>query len=366
MFETIFDTTLPYAYGLPAHKAGLKTHNSHFIVEEDLGFEPSGEGEHSYLFIESDGDNSQWVAEHIAKVCSIKTLDIGFCGLKDRNAITRQWFSVYDPHMQATPQYELLQEALPNSTILKITRGTSKLRRGMHRANAFTIRLCFDDIEPLHNTLAQRLASIAETGVPNYFGLQRFGRQGNNLVVFDEWVRNQDASNSRSNRDCSNNSDSSSRHSNGSRTKSSRSQKRRKPKGIILSAARSQLFNRVLAERVLARSWSSELAGDVLVDEYYPTGPLWGRGRCETADEALKVEQNALEAFMPWANALEHLGMAQERRRLMCRPERFEWCFDEGSQLELRFVLPPGEYATSVIREVCQTVEPERHLATSD
>ncbi len=335
-FETIFDTTLPYAYGLPEHTAGLKTHNAHFIVEEILGFEPAGEGEHDYLFIESDGDNSQWVAEHIAKTCHIKTVDVGFCGLKDRNAITRQWFSVYDPHKQAASHYDHLHEMLPNSKLLSVTRGASKLRRGMHQGNAFTIRLCFDELKPLHDTLSQRLKSIAETGVPNYFGLQRFGRQANNLKVFNEWLGTQESA--------------------------GRSKRRRKPKGIILSAARSQLFNRVLAARVLAGSWSSRLSGDVLMDAHYPSGPLWGRGRSETADDALKVEQQALEAFMPWANALEHLGMTQERRRLICRPENFEWHFDEDSQLLLRFTLPPGEYATSVIREICQVVEPDRRL----
>ena len=332
--------SFPYAYSGVRPRAMLKSENTHFFVAENLGFTPSGEGEHLYLFIESNGDNTQWVADKIAEHLGVKPVDVGFCGLKDRNAITRQWFSVYDPKREAEPK--LVGLSSPERQILSQTRSHAKLRRGDHAGNHFLIRLGLE--EPLSDAykaeLTERLAIIALQGVPNYFGLQRFGRMGSNLQAFDQWLIKQAQTPS---------------PPGGPKNKRA---KRSNPTGLVLSAARSLLFNRLLAKRVEQDCWAEVIAGDVCADQL-PTGPLWGRGRSATAEVALTLEQEALAPLKAWADALEHLGLQQERRVLVNVPQDFNWQW-EGQMLVLSFGLLPGAYATVVLRELCDCYEPLR------
>lgn len=333
----LFDLSIAYAYGIPSARAVLKSENAHFIVDENLGFEPAGDGEHWYLHVQSNGDNTQWVADTIARALGKRPVDVGFCGLKDRNAITRQWFSVYDPKKEAESHLKSLPVELPNSQILNVTRGSAKLRRGMHQSNGFIMTLIFDDVID-KKLMENRLNQIQENGVPNYFGLQRFGREGNNLKSFNTWLLDRE-------------------QESGAR----KGRKQRKPKGIILSAVRSQLFNRVLSARVETNTWYLPIEGDV-VSNSLPAFPLWGRGRSTTTGEALVYEQEAIAPFNHWANSLEHLGLQQERRVGVCRPEELSWDIIKDNRLKLLFSLPPGQYATCVLREICQTYEPDRRL----
>lgn len=378
MTDTHFLLAFPLAYGEPSLRAQLKSENSHFIVHEQLGFVPSGDGEHSYLELESNGENTQWIAEQMATALGFKAVDIGFCGLKDRHAITRQWFSIYDPKHRLQPSSEdevraALAAALPNSQLLTLTRGQAKLRRGMHAGNGFIITLLLEgELGPQNmQSLEAKLHSIKTQGVPNYFGLQRFGRNGNNLVEFERFLHQQNVQ----------------READLSDAGSKKRRKPRKPKGIILSSARSFLFNKVLAARVNSNTWCDALLGDVLMSDVLlgnvtvlgdaqtqlaqvqkplkdlPTAPLWGRGRSQTSQDALMVENAALEPLIHWANALEHLGLNQERRSLCSLPRELAWSFDnkdERSSLRLIFSLPPGEYATGVLREICDCYEPNR------
>ena len=333
-----FDLAFPWSQGCPQDKALLKGENAHFFVAEDLGFTPAGVGEHLYLQLESNGDNTQWVADVIAETFTIKPVDVSFCGLKDRNAITQQWFSIYDPKREVETQLQAkiaeLQLRLPRLRVLQQTRGAAKLRRGDHAGNHFVITLVLD--EPATSDLNLRLARISDQGVPNYFGLQRFGRDGNNLASFAQWLQAE------------------------AQLPINKRNKRRKPTGIILSAARSWLFNQVLAARVQAGNWRDVLEGDVLIDTQAASAPLWGRGRSATADVAFNIECQALAPFITWANALEHLGLQQERRALVCKPVDFQWRLAD-QHLTLSFFLPPGVYATSVLRELCDCYEPDRN-----
>ncbi|WP_053981964.1 tRNA pseudouridine(13) synthase TruD [Marinagarivorans algicola] len=376
MTDAKYPLDFPYAYGKPALRALLKGENAHFVVHEQLGFEPAGEGEHWYVHTESDGDNTQWLADQMAKALGVKALDIGFCGLKDRHAITRQWFSIYDPKQSIHDLKARLAPALPNSQILEVTRGQAKLRRGMHAGNGFIITLVFSDLAlaSIQAPLVAKLEQIKACGVPNYFGLQRFGRNGNNLQEFDRFLLQQEAV--KASRDSTTLAPT---------TKKGRN-KPRKPKGIILSAARAYLFNCVLAERVKSETWQCVIDGDVTheghasalnqcvtqnakpliegstLPENVATAPLWGRGRSHTAGRALMIEQEALHSMSAWANALEHLGLSQERRKLCSVPQDFMWGFDDKDAVTLRliFSLPPGEYATGILREVCECYEPDR------
>lgn len=313
-----FNLDFPYAYGPPASHARFRVELNDFIVDEDLGFEPSGDGEHIYIKIKKRGENTHFVAEKIAAFLNLKPMDIGVSGLKDRYAETTQWLSVYKPGKNMDVDWPVFIASCGlNLEILAVSRHHQKLRRGQHRCNWFEITL--RDVTEIEAVEA-RLEQVAAGGVPNYFGEQRFGRGAGNLAMADDWFT------------------------------SGRPIRNRTKKGLALSAARSYLFNLVLAERVKHGNWRSVLEGDACVGEF-PSGPLWGRGRSVMTSTAGEIESQVLSGFANWCDKLEHSGLSQERRALVLQPMDLNW-FVEESTLKLKFGLPPGEFATSLLREV--------------
>lgn len=313
-----FDLDFPFAYGPPTSHALFRACVDDFIVVEDLGFEPNGEGEHIFVKIKKRGENTHFVAEKIAAFLNVKSMDVGISGLKDRIAETTQWFSIYKPGKDIEVDWPgFVKHSGLDIEILTVSRHHQKLRRGQHRCNWFEITLR-DVTHP--EEVQVRLKNIVAQGVPNYFGEQRFGRGGGNLLMAEEWfaggkpIRN--------------------------RTK----------KGLVLSAARAYLFNLVLAERVRHSSWRDVVDGETCVGEF-PSGPLWGRGRSPVASTAGEIESRTLSGFADWCDRLEHSGLSQERRALVLQPIDLNWSVGE-STLELKFGLPPGEFATSVLREI--------------
>lgn len=309
----------PRAHGEPCLLGAMRTFTEDFIVDEKLGFEPEGDGEHIYLHLRKCHVNTDWLAQQIAKFTGVKRNDVGFCGLKDRHAQTSQWMSVYLPKAPEPDWDQFLAQLAGEVTLMAVTRGRRKLRRGMHQSNAFQLVIR----SPAHldeGALQERLRRIAQQGVPNYFGEQRFGRQGHNLVVADAWLT-------------------------GGRKIRDRSQK-----SMIMSAARSHLFNLVLARRVQDGTWRSVLDGDVSVNGY-PTAPLWGRGRSAADLGPAEIERHALEPLQSWLSGLEHCGLDQERRSTVLMPEDLQWEFGPGA-LQLAFSLAPGQYATALLREI--------------
>jgi tRNA pseudouridine13 synthase len=314
-----FSLDWPYAYGAPTAAGDFRTTPEDFIVDEVLGFEPSGEGEHVLLHIRKRGDNTNWVANQIADLAGVKPMDVGYCGLKDRHAVTTQWFSVYLGKKPEADWQRLNSESIE---LLAVARHSQKLRRGTHQANQFQITL--RNVEGDTADIDARLAAINKSGVPNYFGEQRFGREGGNLPQAQRLL-----------------------------VEGQRMRDKQK-RGLILSAARSYLFNEVVSFRVGAGTWQQQLAGEAVLNDA-PTAPLWGRGRSQAADEALAVEQQALSAWKEWCDSLEHMGLSQERRKLVLQPANFSWKWLEQEQkpsLTLRFALGTGDYATSILREV--------------
>ena len=312
-----------FAYGAPQCRAVIRTKPEFFIVDELRGFELSGEGEHVYLQLEKTGLNTDFLAQQLARIAAVRKLDVGYAGLKDRQAVTTQWFSLYLPGKSA-PNWSQLED-VAGVKLLRVDRHTQKLRRGQHSGNRFRLRLT--DFAGDRGGLSDRLNKVAEQGVPNYFGPQRFGIEGNNLTAADQMLR-----------------------------------KLLKPrgrhlKGIYLSAARSYLFNLLLSRRVAEGSWASVEPGDVVYTEprdgrTVPTGPLWGRGRINTELRIAELENELAGDHPEWCHGLEHSGLQQQRRPLCLSPEALQWCI-EPDGLELEFVLPPGAYATSLIRELC-------------
>lgn len=333
---------LPRAHGSPPASAVLRHRPEDFQVEEELGYEPEGEGEHLWLWLEKRGMNTDQLARRLAAIAGVRRGDVSYAGLKDRHAVTRQWFSL---HLPKAGLERAAQWQEPSWRVLRVVRARRKLRRGGARGNRFVIVL--RDLRGDRQAVEVRLREIAARGVPNYFGEQRFGRDnlaraeamaGGKLQVGDRHLR-----------------------------------------GIYLSSLRSALFNAVLARRVRDHVWDRALAGEALnlagsrsyfvtdaVDndvmhrlatgDIHPTGPLWGRGDPPSRGAALALE-SAVVAACPekWSRACVDAGMGQERRslRLPVGHLHWEWCGDD--LLQLVFGLPGGAYATAVIREIADT-----------
>ncbi|TBO31433.1 tRNA pseudouridine(13) synthase TruD [Aquabacterium lacunae] len=319
----------PHAYPATGASATLKQFNEDFIVTELPLQLPSGEGEHLWLDIEKNGANTAYVAQQLAQAAGVDERDVGYAGLKDRHAITRQWFSIYLPTGKAgeTPDLTLLQH--PEFKVLAQARHVKKLRPGDLQGNRF--RLVLRDVVGPREAIEANLKAVATQGVPNYFGAQRFGfdganvEQGRAMLAREIRVRNP------------------------------------KKKGIFLSAVRSFVFNEVLGLRIAQGLWGQTVPGDVPDASGRPTGPLWGRGRVASTDQALALESQVAERHATLCDGMEHAGLEQERRALVALPQDMTWEWPQADQLVLAFSLPAGQYATSVLCEILQTTEPERH-----
>lgn len=327
------DTTLPtwpQAYPASGASATLKSLNEDFLVTELPLQLPSGAGEHLWLDVEKNGANTAFVAQQLAAAAGVQEWDVGYAGLKDRHAITRQWFSIYLPIGKGkgeTPDLTQLQH--PEFKVLSQSRHVKKLRPGDLQGNRF--RIVLRDVRGDRDAIEANLRAIASQGVPNYFGAQRFGHDGGNveqgraMLAREIRVRNP------------------------------------KKKGIYLSAVRSFVFNEVLALRIRQGLWGQALPGDVMDEAGRPTGPLWGRGRVSTTDQAQALENGVAERHATLCNGMEHAGLDQERRALVASPAELSWEWPQDHQLVLTFSLPAGNYATAVLNEILHTTEPDRH-----
>ncbi len=312
----------------------LRAQPEDFVVEELLGFAPAGSGQHVLLKVRKRDANTQWVARELARVCGCRPFDVGYAGLKDRHALAVQWFTV--PRTRLEDWTTVRGEGFE---VLEAHAHTRKLPRGALEGNRFSIRI--RDAQVDDALLATRLADIAARGVPNYFGEQRFGREGANLT----------------------------------RITADPKDLAPQERGFVLSAARSLVFNAVAAERVLEGSWARLEAGDIAnldgrgsvfsavpdpsLDErchrleIHPTGPLWGRGTPGSGDRINALEQ-AVAARFPDACALtERAGMEQERRALRLAVRELQWSRDSSGIL-LSFRLTRGGFATTVLREILE------------
>ncbi len=333
----------PKTYPETHARGSLKRNNEDFRVTELPLVLPSGEGEHIWLHVKKDGANTAYVAQCLANYAGVKEIDVGYAGLKDRYAITQQWFSIYYPKGE-TPDFLLLKH--DEFTVLAQSRHVKKCRRGDLLGNTFDIVL--RDVEGEQANIEANLMQIQQHGIPNYFGPQRFGHDGGNVEQGYLML-------TRETRD---------RH--------------QKKKGIYLSAVRSFVFNEILAERINNGLWGKTLEGDVLDDadlkktdlneavlnnSGMPTGALWGRGRISTTAAAAELENAIAKQHAPLCEGMEHAGLKQERRALAAIPKEMIWQWlnhENSTQLQLTFSLSAGYYATSVLREILDAQEPER------
>ena len=330
---------LPFAFGGPPARGAIRVTPEDFVVDEVTGIVPTGAGEHAWLRIRKRNANTQWVAQRLAALAGVRAVALGYAGLKDRRALTSQVFTV---HLPGRPDPDWSAIAGPEVEILEVTRHHRKLRRGALWGNRFRLRVREIDGDPA--MLGERLARVRERGVPNYFGPQRFGRDGANLAAAGELLQGGALED-------------------------------RFQRGMAISAARAFLFNAVLAQRVAAGTWDAALAGDLVQLDgrralfrveaadadvesrvrslaIHPTGPLPGRpGRALEPGAAVRaLEEACLASHRAWVDGLARLGVEAERRALRLTVRDLRWALD-GDGLELAFELPAGGFATTVLRE---------------
>lgn len=345
---------LPSAFGAPVVQAGrMRASPEDFFVEEIASFEPSGEGEHLLLSVEKRGLTTHAVARRLAEWAGLEEFAIGYAGLKDRHAVTRQRFSVHLPKRIA-PDLAALQSA--ELQVLQSSWHNRKLPRGALAGNRFILLL--RELQGDQAAIEQRLERIAARGLPNWFGEQRFGRDGDNVATALSMFAGRRVG--------------------------------REQRSILLSAARSELFNRVLAARVADDSWDRGLEGEVWVlagsrsvfgpepwsevlaarlasFDIHPSAPLWGRGELRSAAACALLENSALvsDDAQRLRAGLEDAGLKQERRATRLVAQGLAWQWQAPATLRLEFSLPPGSYATALLQELGEITDGTRATSRS-
>ncbi len=348
-----------YLHGKPQSCGILRSKMSDFKVFERLPFKPCGEGEHLLIHVRKIGTNTVFVARQLAKYFNVKEQLVSYAGLKDRYAVTEQWFGV---HLPGKDEYDLSDLVIDGVDILSYQRHNKKLRTGALIGNDFEIIL--RDVTAL-KALTERWSSIVQTGVPNYFGEQRFGIDGGNIQRALSLFSGQKV-------------------------------KDKKKRGIYLSAARSSIFNQVVNQRIITQRFEHVDAGDVLmlagsqsiftVDEVTfeieqrlrekdvdITAPLWGAGELMTALAPLALEQSIADNNSVFCEGLPRFGLKQERRRIRLTVSEASielMDIEKNSQaVNVKFFLPAGCYATTVLRELLiyqDLTEREDHRMSRD
>lgn len=336
----------PYAYGEPAAAGLIRTSPEDFVVEEMARVTPSGEGPHLWLWVEKRLANTDWVAKRLADAYGCRSRDVGFAGMKDRFAVTRQWFSV--PLAESSP-VETEGVDIEGVTVLEARRHGRKLKRGTLDGNRF--ELAVREFQGDEQDTAQRLERIRDRGVPNYFGPQRFGHGGRNVARGYELLK-------------------------------ANARLPRNKRSIYLSALRSYVFNRLLAERVRRGDWGTVIDGELAMldgthsifpcekpdaeieercrhHDIHPTGPLPGTGGTQPAGFAAELEEAVIGECRDLVEVLNSQRVQASRRALRLCPGALEWRFEQGA-LNLAFTLSAGAYATTVLREILVFDEPER------
>lgn len=329
--------SLPCAHGGPAGSARLRVAPEDFLVREWLGFDADGEGDHLLLKVRKRGANTLWVAKQLARVGRINPRDVGFAGLKDRDAVAEQAFTV--PARSAVTNW--IGITGDGFEVLGAERTRRKLKRGALKGNDFVLVLRDFSGDPA--VLEQRLHALAAAGVPNYFGPQRFGRNGHNVETAISWFEGG-------------------------------APPERVDRGFALSAARSVIFNAVLAERVNAGHWNRLIGGDVVnldgsgsiflaeaIDDtlrercqqldVHPTGPMWHGDSLLSTGAVAELEARMAQRYPVLAAGLSKAKLEPERRALRVPVKELIWHI-EGNDVRLQFRLQRGSFATAVLHEL--------------
>lgn len=342
---------LTWLHGKPQGQGILKANPEDFVVVEDLGFAPDGEGEHLLVRILKTDCNTRFVADALAKFLKIHAREVSFAGQKDKHAVTEQWLCARLPGKEMP---DLSQFQLEGCQVLEYARHKRKLRLGALKGNQFTLILReISDREDVE----RRLQAIAAQGVPNYFGAQRFGIGDSNLLGALRWAE------------------------------SGAPVRDRNKRSFWLSAARSGLFNQQVSIRLKKPEFNQVVDGDALqlagrgswfvatpeeraqlqerVDnrELMITAALPGSGEWGSQREALAAEQAAVAEETQLQALLVREKVEAARRAMLLYPQQMSWNWWDDVTVELRFWLPAGSFATSVVRELINTTGDYANIA---
>ena len=336
---------LIYPYGAAVTTGLIKSRAEDFQVIEELGFEPSGEGEHLFLLVEKAGLTTPELVARIARDYSIHPRQISYSGLKDKNALTTQWLSLHLPG----------QEAVTTAVngdgyrLLRSLRNRSKLRRGSHKSNFFSV--CIRSVHDLPAASRAQLDSCVSQGVANYFGAQRFGRRQDNVAQ--------------------------------ALAKLGQSRLKRTRRSILLSSLRSYLFNQILSRRISMGYWAQPLDGDVFMlrgshsifsaaldttlserfaaMDISSTASLYGKGDNRLSGEVLQIEQQVLAENHEITDCLDRQDVSRQMRALRVAVENFGYEYDAAEKvLRLELRLPAGSYLTSLLDHFIRVSEPDQ------
>ena len=328
---------LNYLLGKPQQAGRLKAEFADFIVREELGYPLAGEGEFVAVKVRKTNANTLFVGEQLAKFVGISVKNMSYAGLKDRHAVTEQWFCLHLAGKE-TPDFSAFE--CEGVEILEVTRHNRKIRTGALEGNYFELLL--RDVEKT-DELKQRLNQLQAVGFPNYFTEQRFGRDGHNLTQAQRWASGEI------------------------------SVKDRKKRSFYLSAARSEVFNLVVSQRIADQQMQTVLLGDYLqlagsnsffevkvedlvqsqqrLDEndVLLTAPLIGENSLE--QKGNEREKAIVSQHENLISLMKKERMNAARRAILCKPQDLHWQF-EPEGLRLIFFLNSGSYATGLVREL--------------
>ena len=323
-----------YPYGAPQVAAVLKSTAADFEVEEVLGFEPGGEGEHLFLWVEKCGLGTHELITRMAKDHDLPPNVFGYSGLKDKHALTRQWLSLHLPGKEVPFD----QPTGEGYRVLRQLRHHKKLRPGTHKFNRF--RICLREIRELPDATLQQISSVRAQGFANYFGHQRFGRKQDNVQQALAQLGTRRLSRTR--------------------------------KSMLLSSLRSHLFNQILATRIELGHWHKPLEGDVFMlrgshsifsdpldaallerfrqQDISNCASLYGSGRNLMCARSAEIEQQIFTENTDITNCLERHDSRLQMRPLRVAAEYFSCDHDPAAGLlRLNLSLPTGSYVTTML-----------------
>ncbi|TDR22518.1 tRNA pseudouridine(13) synthase TruD [Marinicella litoralis] len=337
-----FDALFPTLNTVSAHGLIRQAPEDFMVFEHnELNFTESGE--HLWLKVEKVNCNTAWVATQISSACKVPARQVGFAGLKDRHAITQQWFSVQLPKIS---DLAVIQAKLPAEVkIIECHWHKSKIKTGFLTYNEFKLRV--RGISSGQNQIEENIEAVQLQGVPNYFGPQRFGHDMNNIEQAKDWFAGKIKVNNKNLR------------------------------GLLISTARSHIFNLIVAHRINNQTWHQVIPGDVLQlnasHSWFPaheattdelarrlsafdlhiTAAMWGEDPVQSTDQCAAIENQIAKTQADYQAGFTTHRVKQDRRAIRIHPKEMTHQWD-GNDLLIGFKLQAGAYATSILREVLQ------------
>ncbi|APR79760.1 tRNA pseudouridine 13 synthase [Minicystis rosea] len=342
----------------PTVTAVIRRSPEDFVVDEIPAYTPSGRGEHLFITFRKRGLTTPDALRALSRALDVDPRAAGAAGMKDRHAVTTQTASFPVP-MARDAAAVVAGISIPGIEILGAARHDNKLKPGHLIGNRFTLVLRDIDAAEVQ-ALCERLVEIGSIGVPNAFGPQRFGRDGDNPARAIAWLSGRD-----------------------------RGPRDKRDQRLLFSALQSLLFNQVLARREEAGTWAAVLPGDVAkkhdtgglftvplegpelddakaraaAGSLSATGPMFGAKMRWPEGEPAAIEREVLEAsaidparFEAW----KHLGEGTRRALRLTVAEMDVQATEEGAgkaSVIVRFVLPKGGYATTVLGRACRLID---------